>query len=873
MNKLLRRPNLLLPPIIIVIFSIVFRNKITEIITSVFVKPLLSTLDTSTLIIDTTILLGCFFIIVYFIFKALKGVIISPLLEVYILVVVIEYSLYRFPSYSEYVYVHFQIKFLNDFYLGDILFAPLFGIFSYHTIILVKTIFSKKAEINEAQKFHVDSPIELDESNDLYGRKIYLVDIKNKILATETPNHSFAIGIIGKWGSGKTTFIKSLKKEMGNENDIIQLQFNPWLALKAEGISPIFFSDLSSKLSEYDHSLKRQVLNYSNELIQLAEGAGLKLIKKIFTYSIADRDLEFQREEINESILSLNKKIIIYIDDVDRLHKSEILEVLKLIRNTASFSNTYFIVAFDRSYVIKSIGEALINNTEMYLEKIFQLEYYLPISPNKNLFQKSIINELKRVINKHEHIEILEKLFEPGVSTFLNYEVIPPINKYIKSFRDVYRFMNIFLLNYDKIKHNIYLPDYISICILRLKYPDLYQDLYYKKYEFLSTPLNSIFGESSGKLTIQFEDKSKQELEDSILYKYISNKKEQYALTDDDCNDSLQLVYSIFGSEKKLGSIDYKRTFYNSDLTITSSSCFERYFDCSMEGRLDSSEFEQALDLPVDELLQKISDWVLIGSFSIDLQLKLENYSNFDNPERFEKIVKAIVHFANLNSNQNTNSSNGFNFEIFYKILGGGNTPQNERITLTYQNDIQKYKKFVTSLFQDIKLNRKWNFINEFGFQLINEHNDNFILTHQELKELMINEFLEKTKDVLTLDKNIWEQYSNLIRHFSSSKNGEQILPAGLGIKINDRIKEIIANDVNKFLRHMIYSPSFSNDEFQIVLWDEVVFGSHENFEIVLSGKEETDEIKEYRDFYNKWVEAGKRSPIPYHFKYIFKDI
>ena len=91
-----------------------------------------------------------------------------------------------------------------------------------------------------------------------------------------------------------------------------------------------------------------------------------------------------------------------FIDDIDRLDKHEIIEVVRLIRNTANFHNTFFLVAYDRDYVINALGHLNEHNHHQFLEKIFQMELNLP-AYDKSILTKELYNRLlNHIPEKHQ---------------------------------------------------------------------------------------------------------------------------------------------------------------------------------------------------------------------------------------------------------------------------------------------------------------------------------------------------------------------------------------------------------------------------------------------------------------------------------------
>ena len=164
------------------------------------------------------------------------------------------------------------------------------------------------------------------------------------------------------------------------------MEFNPWLNNDEKAIVSSFFNELSSQLKIYNIELSQNIIEYSAELLKTIDSGTVSKILPIkdFTYS-----LRKHFEEINKAITLLGYQIIVFIDDLDRLYENEIAEVLKLIRNSASFSNTIFIVAYDRNYLISALKKVNDYRTAFYLEKIFQLEITLPLF-EKHIFKKII---------------------------------------------------------------------------------------------------------------------------------------------------------------------------------------------------------------------------------------------------------------------------------------------------------------------------------------------------------------------------------------------------------------------------------------------------------------------------------------------------
>lgn len=78
-----------------------------------------------------------------------------------------------------------------------------------------------------------------------------------------------------------------------------------------------------------------------------------------------------QKEELQKLFQKLDRKIIIYIDDLDRLDYREIEVIFKLIKVIADFKNTIYILPFDPSNISKALDRSFPDGGSKYLEKSF----------------------------------------------------------------------------------------------------------------------------------------------------------------------------------------------------------------------------------------------------------------------------------------------------------------------------------------------------------------------------------------------------------------------------------------------------------------------------------------------------------------------
>ena len=100
------------------------------------------------------------------------------------------------------------------------------------------------------------------------------------------------------------------------------------------------------------------------------------LIKYSKSFLKGDNTLIEKKEILNNKLLKYKGKIIVFIDDIDRLNKSEIRLLIQLIKAVCDFPNIIYVLSFDKSIVSSALSDEQSLDGNAYLEKIIQLSEY-----------------------------------------------------------------------------------------------------------------------------------------------------------------------------------------------------------------------------------------------------------------------------------------------------------------------------------------------------------------------------------------------------------------------------------------------------------------------------------------------------------------
>lgn len=322
------------------------------------------------------------------------------------------------------------------------------------------------------------------------GWQNYIRDLLSLMPKERQKHESLAIGITGSWGSGKTTFLNNIKKQMSHDYRVVS--FNPWTCTNKEQIISRFFAQLSEKLVGKENSLRNAIERYRDLVLDADIHPSITFLAKIFPASKKEDNIEALRNQIEEAISAEGTKpLAVFIDDLDRLEGDELFEVLRLIRITANFRNVVFVVAYDRAYVCTVLDETKnIKRADEYLHKIFHLEVSLPKFENETLLD-IFVEEVKRILStggkSTSRLAISVSRLRTTVTQLLSTEEMSFVD-FVPNFRQSRRFANMFALNLKSAfnhTRDLVLSDFIGIELIHFAYPEIYQTLMQKPMTLL----------------------------------------------------------------------------------------------------------------------------------------------------------------------------------------------------------------------------------------------------------------------------------------------------------------------------------------------------------------------------------------------------
>lgn len=570
-----------------------------------------------------------------------------------------------------------------------------------------------------------DRPID-DKKDDRLSRSDFSTNLAKSIIEWKGVD-SLVIALYGKWGSGKSSVINLARSEISKSTEANKptvIEFNPWLFSGEEKLNEHFFNEIAKELaiqnaSEKDIDLAKRLRAYSklfglipdNEtftkivektlvvlaFLGISSGQVLQwlnfdigrgkiilfvigvillgislvngIIEKIADYfekrgvSNQKTVLSFKRE-IKESLLKRDNKILILLDDIDRLTPEEVRLVFKLIKINTDFPNVIYLLSFDRDVVQKALEQQPGINGQDYIEKIVQVSFDIPLAKQEKI-AKILFEELDRILAGLPKAS--EKLFD---QTYWGNVYHSGLKNFFRNIRDVKRFASSlefsFSLMHKGESIEVNPTDFIAIEAIRVFAPGFYNFMRTRADLFTSTDRDRSNSQSNTR---------KQEIEDGL--------KDAPTSLHEDIKDLLRRLFpqvdGVFQYGYSSHGSDWLPT-WNRTLRICSPKFFDAYFTLIPGG--DESELSQfEVDLILNSVANQTDFEKILREFLEKGKIRkvlerLEDYTSDKTKIPEETIPSVVQTLFNISDALPTDRNGMFDFgsdlqsaRIIYQLL------------------------------------------------------------------------------------------------------------------------------------------------------------------------------------------------------------
>ena len=322
--------------------------------------------------------------------------------------------------------------------------------------------------------------------DDRLGRTAFAKRLASAMLSWQQED-SIVIGLFGPWGSGKTSVVKialsfldSATSDSKKEIAPIVVKFNPWHFSDQGHLLGLFFGELLQVIRKGAPQTFKTLKKKLGRLGEVLSSAGdvpvvggyAKLGAGIAKALAQEASLTELRREADNVFRDLGRRVIVVMDDVDRLTQQEIRQLFQIIKLNADFPNTVYLIAADRSVVERSLDPEQGGLGRAYLEKIVQVGFDLPLADPAHV---------SSVLEGH--------LRQAGVPV----DTLQYGNLYYSGFRqlfttlrDVKRFAGALHFTLSMVADEVDVVDFLGVEALRVFLPEVYSAIAQNKELFVS---------------------------------------------------------------------------------------------------------------------------------------------------------------------------------------------------------------------------------------------------------------------------------------------------------------------------------------------------------------------------------------------------
>jgi hypothetical protein len=321
-----------------------------------------------------------------------------------------------------------------------------------------------------------------------------------RAIAAQSAMQGFVFGIEGRWGSGKTTLInltiEALKAYAELAPEVVI--FSPWLVGKrdellqslfdeladvAVKIDPIVAADSTARTQAWSRG-RRNEQTRLRKMEQLRKSVGSKLKafgaiaggvgqleKAVDTQGVPLASVSKRKAELVDALRLFSRRVVVFIDDLDRLEPREASEILRLIRAVADFPNIIYVLSYDPQIMAQILSKAVqVDDGAAFLEKIVQVSFRVP-RPEAFDLRRWLQAEVYRLFpGPFDAARADEGSLRQRLARAIDIQG----GRYLRTGRDLVRVLNALRLHAIPVQHFIDVADMVWLQLVRIGNPDFY---------------------------------------------------------------------------------------------------------------------------------------------------------------------------------------------------------------------------------------------------------------------------------------------------------------------------------------------------------------------------------------------------------------
>ena len=249
-------------------------------------------------------------------------------------------------------------------------------------------------------------------TSDGLGFQAYARVLAQAALDTSGP---FTVGIFGEWGSGKTSLMRMIEKELSPQSNVVTVWFNAWRYEKEAHPIVALVGTIVSELEIFEskhHKFRDSTSRLVRALRAVAYAFSAKSTVKIPGFaeieaSFVAKDMIDRKEKLSDPLLDRSLyygafntledvrldetvRVVVLIDDLDRCFPDQAIRLLESIKLVLAQQGFIFIIGVARHVIEGYLQHRYVSEYGiagfqgyLYLDKIVQLAFPIPPSAGR----------------------------------------------------------------------------------------------------------------------------------------------------------------------------------------------------------------------------------------------------------------------------------------------------------------------------------------------------------------------------------------------------------------------------------------------------------------------------------------------------------
>jgi len=341
-----------------------------------------------------------------------------------------------------------------------------------------------------------------DPGQDVLNIAQQATDFADTVL-TSASRSGMVFGLDGPWGIGKTSFLNIATKHWvaAAPNSVIVFKFEPMRYASEPDLAERFIKDLCSKIRQ--EVFAPEFLPAATRYSRMLKGkTDVSFLGIKFSLEPSNETIDDLLSDIDNHLEQIDRRLIVIIDDLDRLEPKLINNVLFTVRRTFKLNRATYILCYDTELLVAGKDEG--SRAREFLEKFItaKLSLFVDLRAISAFLHTDWHADAARFPTISPVVMLKLRQITSEVGALLSG---PQAHHYIPllgDFRKVKRFVNAMLLmNLEKAdlgRSDFHHADLIHLVLLHLCHPGLFRRIHAEETEGRTGSFSVRRGKGSG---------------------------------------------------------------------------------------------------------------------------------------------------------------------------------------------------------------------------------------------------------------------------------------------------------------------------------------------------------------------------------------